>query len=229
MSTVPGTYPESKDVAAAFLCNVVDNAETKRHHKGGFEGETATRGERDGPEQDPGSQFCLQEHSDQLKDNRSLKGSKEQIPGMSDVSAIGCQEVRREAEVKILSVSVLSPGRPDQMLPIRDGDSADSRRLVSLKEGSSCQTRFTFLVSNGTVPGLKYTYTVWKAGIRVQNKKILMGSFGPREEAYTYDLPEETVPRGILIRGSYFIRTKLVDEEGRCYMDSSFNYEIRKN
>lgn len=126
------------------------------------------------------------------QDNQILKRWKEQILGKADVSTVGCPGgttpfsftsslvfclnnqhskflgVSKEPEVKILSLLIQSPGRPNLELPIHDRVSANSRRnsLFALKEGSSYHTRFTFLVSNSAVPGLKYTYTVWKAGIR---------------------------------------------------------------
>ncbi|KAI4329845.1 hypothetical protein MLD38_028185 [Melastoma candidum] len=241
MSAAAGTFPAPKDVVvpkdvAAFSSDAATgDAEPKRELPEGLkdEADAPRDGAGGGTEQDIGFRFSLWDHFDKLKDNQSLKRWKEQILGKAEVSAsaVGCHGATKEPEVRILSLAIQSPGRPDLVLPIHDRVSANSRRnsLFSLKEGSSYHTRFTFLVSNGTVPGLKYTYTVWKAGIRVDNTKIQIGNFGPREEAYTHDLPEEIIPCGLFARGSYFVRTKFVDDEGRCYMDFSYYFEIRKN
>ncbi|KAI4326409.1 hypothetical protein MLD38_031728 [Melastoma candidum] len=232
MEAAAGTFPVLKDViapkdVATFSSDAADDAELKRESAEGLKDEVD--GLRDGA----GGGTSMRDHFDKLKDNQSLKRWKKQILGKADVSAsaVGCHGATKEPEVRILSLVIQSPGRPDLVLPIHDRVSANSRRnsLFSLKEGSTYHTRFTFLVSNSTVPGLKYTYAVWKAGIRVDNTKIQIGSFNPREEAYTHDLPTETIPCGLFARGSYLVRTKFVDDEGRCYMDFSYYFEIRKN
>lgn len=70
-----------------------------------------------------------------------------------------------EPEVKILSLSILSPGRPDFVLPIpQDGN--PEGLWFTLKEGSRYSLRFSFQVSNNIVVGFKYTNTVWKTGVK---------------------------------------------------------------
>ena len=43
----------------------------------------------------------------------------------------------------------------------------------------------------------------------VDNTKVMLGTFGPQSEPYTYVLEEETTPSGILARGSYTSRTRV--------------------
>ena len=70
-----------------------------------------------------------------------------------------------EPEVKILSLSILSPGRSDIVLAIpTDGKPKGS--WFTLKEGSRYSLRFSFQVKHNIVSGLKYTNSVWKTGVK---------------------------------------------------------------
>lgn len=70
-----------------------------------------------------------------------------------------------DPEVKILSLSILSPGRPDIVLPLPVEPNSKGV-WFTLKEGSHYRLKFTFSVSNNIVSGLRYTNTVWKTGIK---------------------------------------------------------------
>ena len=70
-----------------------------------------------------------------------------------------------EPEVKILSLTIVSPGREDLVLPLpEDGD--PKGLWFTLKEGSPYTLRFCFQVSNNLVSGLRYMNTVWKTGLK---------------------------------------------------------------
>lgn len=70
-----------------------------------------------------------------------------------------------EPDVKILSLAIKSTGRPDIILPIPE--SGKPKGLwFTLKEGSQYSLKFTFQVNNNIVSGLRYTNTVWKAGLK---------------------------------------------------------------
>lgn len=67
--------------------------------------------------------------------------------------------------MKILSLSIISPGRPDIVLSVpEDGNPKGS--WFTLKEGSHYNLMFSFQVNKNIVSGLKYTNTVWKTGVK---------------------------------------------------------------
>lgn len=76
-----------------------------------------------------------------------------------------------EPEVKILSLAIKSPGRPDIVLTIPENGNPKGS-WFTLKEGSRYSLLFTFQVSNNIVSGLKYTNTVWKTGVRGYNLSL---------------------------------------------------------
>ncbi|CAJ1938794.1 unnamed protein product [Sphenostylis stenocarpa] len=176
-------------------------------------------------ELDLGPQFSLKEQIEKDKDDESLRKWKEQLLGSIDVSAV---EENKEPEVKIVSLTIICPGRPDLFLPIPFTSDA-KKSIFTLKEGSQYRLKFSFTVSNNIVSGLKYTNVVWKTGVRVDNTKKMLGTYSPRQESYTYELEEETTPSGMFSRGTYSARTKFVDDDRKCYLDTSYYFEIQKS
>lgn len=124
-----------------------------------------------------------------------------------------------DPEVKILAVSILSPGMPDIVLPIPP---APNCKWFTLKEGSKYRLKFTFSVSNNIVCGLRYVNSVWKTGIKVESAKLMLGTFSPQAEAYVYEMNEEKTPSGVFARGSYSARTGVMKIQIQIHMKCSF-------
>ncbi|XP_074320692.1 rho GDP-dissociation inhibitor 1-like isoform X2 [Silene latifolia] len=163
------------------------------------------------------------------KADESLSSEKQQIPSSIQVSVTEGNEGSKEAQVQILSLSVISPGRADIVLPIPFPATTSKATLFSLKEGSKYRIKFHLTVSGNTVHNLKYTYMVWKSGIRVHQTKKMVGTFTPREEPYVYELEEGTTPTGFFARGPFFVKSKFVDDDGNCYLDTNYYFDIRKD
>ncbi|XP_044985673.1 rho GDP-dissociation inhibitor 1-like isoform X2 [Hordeum vulgare subsp. vulgare] len=166
------------------------------------------------------------------EEDDSLRRWKEQLLGpdalhTTNIPALGVGETV-EPEVTILNLTILAPGRPHLLLPIPflpDGKG----HAFALKDGTAYSFRFSFAVSNNIVSGLKYSHTVWKTGVRVENQKVMLGTFSPQQEPYTYKAEEDSTPSGIFARGSYSARLKFVDDDGKVYLDMRYSFEIRKD
>ncbi|XAR55298.1 hypothetical protein NMG60_11035334 [Bertholletia excelsa] len=172
-----------------------------------------------------GPQYTLKEQFEKDKDDESLRRWKEQLLGSVDMTNAG-ETV--DPEVKILSLTILSPERPELVLPIpEDGNPKGS--WFTLKEGSQYSLRFSFQVGNNIVSGLKYTNTVWKTGLKVDSKREMLGTFSPQQEPYTHVIPEDTAPTGFFARGSYTAKTKFVDDDNRCYLEMDYTFDIKKD
>ncbi|KAJ1264421.1 hypothetical protein BS78_09G262100 [Paspalum vaginatum] len=172
-----------------------------------------------------GPQVPLKDHLELDKDDDSLRRWKEQLLGDVDTTKLG---ESAEPEVTILNLTILTPRRPDLVLPIPLVPD-DKGYAFALKDGSTYSFRFSFIVSNNIVSGLRYTHTVWKTGVRVENQKVMLGTFSPQQEPYTYEAEEDTTPSGIFARGSYSAKLKFVDDDGKVYLDMSYCFEIRKD
>nr|XP_043622050.1 rho GDP-dissociation inhibitor 1-like [Erigeron canadensis] len=172
-----------------------------------------------------GPQCTLKEQIEKDKDDESLRKWKEQLLGNVDINNVG---ESLEPEVKILSLSIVSPGRPDIVLAIPE-DGKPKGLWFTLKEGCPYRLKFSFKVGQNIVAGFKYTNKVWKTGVKVDNVKQMLGTFSPQQEAYTYEMPEETTPSGYFARGSYSAKTKFVDDDNKCYLEISYSFDIRKD
>ncbi|KAG1330843.1 rho GDP-dissociation inhibitor 1 [Cocos nucifera] len=152
-----------------------------------------------------GPQVPLKEQLEMDKDDESLTRWKEQLLGSVDLNDVG---ENPDPEVNIFDLTILTPDRPNLVLPIPFIPDAKGYAFA-LKDGSRYRLKFSFTVSNNIVSGLRYTNTVWKTGVRVENTKVMLGTFSPQKEPYTYELEEETTPTGMFARGSYSARTKI--------------------
>ncbi|KAL9232719.1 hypothetical protein vseg_007794 [Gypsophila vaccaria] len=163
------------------------------------------------------------------KTDESLSNEKQpqQLPKSVEVPV--AEGNKKEAQVKILSLTVTSPGRADVVLPIPFTSTTSKATLFTLKEGSKYRIKFLFTVADSTVNDLKYTYMVWKSGVRVHQTKKMVGTFRPREEPYVYELEEGTTPCGFFARGPFFVRSRFVDDDGKCYLDTNYYFDIRKD
>nr|XP_043613140.1 rho GDP-dissociation inhibitor 1-like [Erigeron canadensis] len=172
-----------------------------------------------------GPKRTLKEQYEADKDDESLMRWKEQLLGSVDINAVA---ETLDPEVKILSLSIVSPGRQDLVLTVPDNGKIKGT-WFTLKEGSRYTIKFTFQVQNNIVSGLKYTNTVWKTGLKVDKTKEMIGTFSPQQELYTHEIPEDTTPSGILARGSYSARTKFLDDDNKCYLELNYTFDIRKD
>ncbi|XP_024991694.1 rho GDP-dissociation inhibitor 1-like [Cynara cardunculus var. scolymus] len=171
-----------------------------------------------------GPRRTLKEQYEADKDDESLMRWKEQLLGAVDINTVA---ETLDPEVKILSLAIVSPGRPNLVLPIPDNGKIKGT-WFTLKEGSRYTIKFTFQVHNNIVSGLKYTNTVWKTGLKVDRTKEMIGTFSPQHELYTHQIPEDIAPSGILARGSYSAKTKFVDDDNKCYLELNYTFDIKK-
>uniref|UniRef100_A0A0D9WPS5 Rho GDP-dissociation inhibitor 1 n=1 Tax=Leersia perrieri TaxID=77586 RepID=A0A0D9WPS5_9ORYZ len=175
---------------------------------------------------DLGPRVSIKEQLEMDKEDESLRRWKEQLLGSVDLSSVGDT---LEPDVRITSLCIVSPGRPDVSLPLPVDPDNSKGPWFTLKEGSTYRLKFTLSVSNNIVSGLRYTNTVWKAGIRVDKTKEMLGTFSPQLEPYTYLTPEETTPSGVFARGSYSAKTKFVDDDRKCYLEINYTFDIRRD
>ncbi|XP_078167482.1 rho GDP-dissociation inhibitor 1-like [Carex rostrata] len=166
----------------------------------------------------------LKEQLEKDKDDESLRRWKESLLANVDLSEVG---ENPDPEVKILDLTIETPDRAELILPIPFEGGSKTPAFV-LKDGSKYRLKFNITVANNIVSGLRYTNTVWKKNIRVDYKKVMLGTFSPQKESYVIELQEETTPSGFLARGNYTAKTKFVDDDGKCYLEMDYTFDIKK-
>ncbi|KAF8081396.1 hypothetical protein N665_0889s0013 [Sinapis alba] len=174
-----------------------------------------------------GPMIALKEQFEKDKDDESLMRWKEQLLGKVDLEEVG---ETPDPVVKILNLTIRSPDREDMVLTVpEDGKPTSKGPWFTLKEGSKYTLVFTFRVTNNIVSGLRYSNTVWKTGIKVYGRKEMLGTFSPQAEPYNHVMFEESTPSGMLVRGSYSVKSKFVDDDDKCYLENNYTFDIRKN
>lgn len=147
----------------------------------------------------------LKDQLEKDKDDESLRRWKEQLLGSVQLD----EEVEDgvDPEVHVTNISIMSSGRPDIIIPLRSSNNKNDS--FTLKEGSSYNVKLQFTVRRNIVSGLTYVHSVCRNGFRVDKTRMMLGTFGPRREAYIEVMEEETTPSGLLARGTYTAKTKV--------------------
>ncbi|KAM7254294.1 hypothetical protein ACFE04_031976 [Oxalis oulophora] len=172
-----------------------------------------------------GPLLSLKEQIEKDKEDESLRRWKEKLLGSVENELDG----QTEPEVKFHSIGIVSDEFPEINTPLPIDEKQNGRALFTLKEGSRYRRKLTFSVLHNIVSGLAYTNTVWKAGLKVDQSKGMLGTFAPQREPYVHILEEETTPSGILARGTYSAKLKFKDDDGRCHMEFKYSFEIKKS
>eukprot|EP00249_Psilotum_nudum_P006336 c19648_g2_i1 orf=1375-2124(+) len=167
----------------------------------------------------------LKDQLEKDKEDESLRRWKTQLLGSIHMDAIE-DGTGIEPQVKLLSLTILSPDRPDITLlfPL-----ATREHLFTLKEGTPYNFKFTFIVRHNIVCGLTFLHAVWKNGLRVDHSRVMLGTFSPQLEPYTQVMEEDITPSGILARGTYTAHTQFIDDDGRSHFELDYSFDIRKD
>ncbi|GAA5984093.1 hypothetical protein JCM10908_006048 [Rhodotorula pacifica] len=133
--------------------------------------------------------------------------------------------------VEVLSLSLHSPTRPQPIVL----DLAQPEKLkalkkdpVVIKEGVEYSVELSFKVNN-LVSGLKYLQVVRRMGANVDKLESMIGSYGPAAEPITKRFVSEEAPTGMLARsGSYTVRSRIIDDDGKVYADFEWTFKLAK-
>ncbi|CAF1289536.1 unnamed protein product [Adineta steineri] len=105
-----------------------------------------------------------------------------------------------------------------------------SKRTVTIKEGESYRTQLEYYVQRDIVTGLKLVSKVLKARtITVDKSKYMIGSRAPSNELQTYVSDLEQAPSGMLSRGSFLVKSKLIDDDKNTFAEWEWNLVIAKD
>ncbi|THU67349.1 hypothetical protein C4D60_Mb05t23730 [Musa balbisiana] len=170
----------------------------------------------------PSPLIPLRDQVEKDKEDESLRRWKEKLLGGVD----GELNSKVEPEVTFHSIGVVSEGFANLItsLPVAKNQ---SQILFTLKEGSKYRLRLTFTVRHNIVSGLTYSNVVWKRGIKGTslwllskatkylhtgsnqgNAWYICSSAGSLRTEHL--LEEETTPSGVLARGIYSAKLKVL-------------------
>lgn len=179
------------------------------------------------------AQKTLEDISKLDADDPSLVKYKQALLGdMSEVA----YDKNDPRKVIVTSVEIHSPelDKPktiainSNLSAAADKDSANAQR-VKIKEGALFNVEVIYYVQHQIVSGLKYEQVVKCKGIKVDSDSVMIGSYGPRKENYTYKSPQEEAAKGMLARQSYNVKSKFIDDDKVCHVSWEWKFEISKD
>ncbi|KAM4698312.1 rho GDP-dissociation inhibitor 2-like isoform 2-T2 [Rhinophrynus dorsalis] len=98
-----------------------------------------------------------------------------------------------------------------------------------LKEGVCYKVKICFKVNQEIVSGLKYVHYTYRKGLKVDKETHMVGSYGPRAEEYEFLTPVEEAPKGMLVRGTYHIKSFFTDDDKTDHLSWEWNLVIKKD
>ncbi|XP_028670205.1 rho GDP-dissociation inhibitor 3 isoform X1 [Erpetoichthys calabaricus] len=172
----------------------------------------------------PPAQKSLQEIQELDKDDESLNKYKKALLGAGPVEID--PSVPNVQVTRLTLVCNVAPG-PITMDLTGDLEALKKENFV-LKEGVEYRVKIHFKVNKEIVSGLKYVHHTYRKGLRVDKDVYMVGSYGPRPEEHEFLTPVEEAPKGMLVRGSYHIKSYFTDDDKTDHLSWEWNLNIKK-
>eukprot|EP01083_Nonionella_stella_P033565 91852_1 len=166
----------------------------------------------------------MQDIMDKDKDDEALQKYKASLLGSAKDTIIDANDKRQV----FFDTLVIEPeGRKSIDI---DPSKCDANNVAfSLKEATQYRVVIKFRVQREIVMGLKKFVVVKRKGITLDKSTDMMGSFAPdKNKTYEIPFPQETVPSGMLSRGSYVAKTQFIDDDKTVHLEFSYGFKITK-
>lgn len=79
---------------------------------------------------------------------------------------------------------------------------------------------------------IDYFWRIWliDLSLPVVDKAVYMvGSYGPRAEEHEFNTPVEEAPKGMIVRGTYHIKSYFTDDDKTDHLSWEWNLQIKKD
>ncbi len=153
--------------------------------------------------------------------DESLRKYKESLLGNVSNTYSPKDDPRR---VVITQLKIIIEGRPDIVYALDTPASikALKDKPFTLKEGCKYKIEVSFRVQHEIVSGLCFTNSVYKGPIKVTTEKEMLGSYGPKAEAYVCTTPRrgwEEAPSGAMYRGNFKAKSTFIDDDKQKHLE----------
>ncbi|KAG8545305.1 hypothetical protein GDO81_021098 [Engystomops pustulosus] len=166
----------------------------------------------------------LQEIQELDKDDESLIKYKQALLGKPPAAVDP-----NAPNVQVTQMSLMCDEAPGPITMDLTGNVALLKeQTFVLKEGVTYRVKITFKVNKDIVSGLRYVQNTVRKGIPVDKETHMVGSYGPRAEAYEFLTPPEEAPKGMMVRGQYHIKSWFTDDDKSNHLRWEWNLVIKK-
>ncbi|XP_072882458.1 rho GDP-dissociation inhibitor 1 [Hemitrygon akajei] len=171
------------------------------------------------------AQKSLKEIEELDKDDESLRKYKEVLLG-------NCAKVTdpNVPNVQVTSLTLVCAAAPHPLVLDLTGDLDNFKKNpFVLKEGVEYKIKICFKVNREIVSGLKYIQTSSRRGVRIDKADYMVGSYGPRDTEYEFLTPQEEAPKGMMVRGTYTIKSQFTDDDRFDHLSWEWCLSIKKD
>lgn len=188
-----------------------------------------TEVEAEEPPETPGYKVPAKKTLEEIQkldgDDESLQRYKAQLLAGAEGAVL---DPSKGPEMKPLTMTLMSEGRSDKEVDLTDLEAVKKHSFV-IKEACEYRMKITFQVFNDIVNGLKYVQHTYRKGINLDKMNIMMGSYGPKTEPHEFKTQTQEAPEGMLLRGSYVVKSKFIDDDKKEYAAWTWNFSIKKD
>ncbi|XP_028841261.1 rho GDP-dissociation inhibitor 3 isoform X2 [Denticeps clupeoides] len=171
------------------------------------------------------AQKSLQEIQELDKDDESLNKYKQALLGSGPVVAD-----LSIPNVQVTRLSLICDQAPGPITMDLKGDlEALKKQNFVMKEGVDYRVKIHFKVNREIVSGLKYVHLTYRKGLRLEKAVYMVGSYGPRAEEHEFITPVEEAPKGMIVRGTYHIKSCFTDDDKTDHLSWEWNLQIKKD
>lgn len=157
-------------------------------------------------------------------DDEALQRYKESLLGAVSGGQTG--DARR---VVVRKIELHSPELSAPLeLDLTVGPDELKKQSFKIKEGADYHLTFFFKVNNEIVSGLRFNQVVKRKGIAVDKIDVMVGSYAPKADDYTYKTDLDEAPSGMLARGTYKVKSKFIDDDKKEHAVWEWQFEITK-
>ncbi|KAK2894031.1 rho GDP-dissociation inhibitor 1 [Channa argus] len=174
----------------------------------------------------PPAQKTLQEIQELDKEDESLRKYKEALLG----NAVPPADPKLP-NVQVTKMVLVCETAPLPLVLDLQGDlEGFKKNPMTMKEAAEYRVKICFKVNHEIVSGLKYIHQLFRKGIKMDKTQYMVGSYGPRpNEEYEYLTPWEEAPKGMLVRGTYTIKSQFTDDDNHDHLSWEWSLNIKKD
>uniref|UniRef100_A0A672S538 Rho GDP-dissociation inhibitor 2-like n=1 Tax=Sinocyclocheilus grahami TaxID=75366 RepID=A0A672S538_SINGR len=174
----------------------------------------------------PPAQKSLQEIQELDKDDESLNKYKQTLLGSGPVVADPSIP-----NVQVTRLTLMCDQAPGPItMDLTGGLDALKKKNFTMKEGVDYRVKIHFKVNINQISVIKQSAVMLVILLYCVDKAVYMvGSYGPRAEEHEFITPVEEAPKGMIVRGTYHIKSYFTDDDKTDHLSWEWNLQIKKD
>lgn len=158
------------------------------------------------------------------QDDEALVKYKQALLGNVDAGASPADDPRKVIVEKMV---LMVQGEPDVEFDLTKLDEVKAGKH-NVTEGINFKLKIVFKIHHEIVSGLKFHNVITRKGIAVDKNTYMVGSYGPKAESQEFTTKEDEMPKGMVARGHYKVKSKFLDDDKNTHLEWEWQFDIVK-